>query len=192
MKVKYKNNFDSLSFNGNKVLIKCSFCKKEKTFYKQRLVNLFSCGCTTWRTHNMRYTKFYLIWKGINGRCYCKSNKAYSHYGGKGITSSWKNSFLKFKEEMYGDFLIHVSKYGEKNTSIDRVDNSKGYSKENCRWATIKEQARNKKNTMYIEYNGKTVSVRELSEIKGIKYETLRRRILNNWGEERLFIQPLR
>lgn len=114
-----------------------------------------SCGClwnenhdviaSKLRTHGMTGTRFYGIWKGINGRCYCKSNRAYIHYGKLGVTSWWKDSFLKFKDDMYADYKQHVARYGEKNTSIDRIDPYGDYTKDNCRWATNTQQANNKR-----------------------------------------------
>ena len=74
--------------------------------------------------------------------------------------------------------------------SIDRIDNSKGYSPENCRWATAKEQNRNKDNLKYIEYQGERHSVVEWSEILHINYGTLRGRLLKGWDIERAFTTP--
>lgn len=139
----------------------------------------------------MRNTRFYNIWKGIQGRCYCKSNKAFYGYGSNGIGSDWKNDFLRFKEDMYESYIEHVLKFGEQNTSIDRIDNNRNYSKENCRWATLLEQANNKGNTTYLTVNGVKKSVRTWSREKKIKYETLRARIARGWPENIIFSKPI-
>lgn len=84
----------------------------------------------------------YNIYHGIKQRCYNKNNKYYSYYGGRGIcmSCSWLNSFEKFYKDM--------GPRPSKNYSIDRIDNSKGYFKENCRWSTKTEQQINRRQTV--------------------------------------------
>lgn len=74
---------------------------------------------------------------------------------------------------MYSSYLIHLDKFGKKETTLERIDNEGNYSKENCRWATIKEQARNRSNRVEITLNGETHSVKEWSEIIGISNASL-------------------
>lgn len=114
-----------------------------------------SCGClrkelqgNRMRKHGMTFTKMYRTWNAMKNRCYLKSHPAYKNYGGRGITvcDRWKDSFENFYEDMKEGFDEHLEKHGSRNTSIDRIDNEKGYYKENCRWATMGEQLQNKRN----------------------------------------------
>lgn len=89
-------------------------------------------------------TRFCTIFKALKGRCNNKNNPKYKNYGNRGIICEW-SSYLNFKKEMYASYLKHVAKFGEKNTSIDRVNNDGNYCRQNCRWATAKQQANNRR-----------------------------------------------
>jgi hypothetical protein len=112
--------------------------------------NTKSCGC--WKvehggitgrnttTHGMSFTKAYRTWSSIKRRCYSKNHKDYKWYGARGISvcEKWIESF----ESFYAD--MGAPPHG---MSIDRIDNSLGYSVENCRWASSVEQNSNRRNT---------------------------------------------
>ena len=67
----------------------------------------------------------------------------FKRYGGRGISSdSWKY-FIDFYDDMYESYLEHVSQYGEKETTLERINNNDDYRKDNCRWATLSEQQSN-------------------------------------------------
>lgn len=116
-----------------------------------------SCGCykkevigDLFRTHGFSTSdkvtkKFYQSWKSIKSRCYFVANKEYPNYGGRGITvcDRWLNSFENFRDDMYESYLKHIQEFGKSNTSLDRLNPNFNYCKENCRWASNSQQARN-------------------------------------------------
>lgn len=133
-----------------KVVYRCRCsCGKELDVAGESMVsgNTTSCGHLSGESHKMSGTRFYNIWKGMKQRCLNKDNPSYKFYGARGITicDRWKDSFLAFKEDMYESYLEHIEKYGEKETTLDRIDSSLNYEMLNCHWATWKEQYFNRR-----------------------------------------------
>lgn len=154
-----------------------------------------SCGCLSkettsemFKTHGMSNTRLYRIYKKMYRRCYKLKTKWFENYGGRGITicQEW------IGEQGFENFAEWSMKNGyADNLSIDRKDNDKGYSPDNCRWASAKEQANNTRSTVFLTYKGETKSASEWSEITGIRQDTLTMRKRNGWSDEECIEIPL-
>ena len=104
--------------------------------------------------HGMSDTRFYKVWDNMKIRCTSSWHSKFKHYGGRGIRIIWK-SFEEFRDDMYKSYLVHVKKYGEKQTTLDRIDNNGNYCKTNCRWATYSQQNVNRRTTTTHRIGGK-------------------------------------
>lgn len=126
-------------------------------------------------------TKEYKCWCVIKQRCLNPNCSRYDSYGGKGITicKEWENSFQCFIKDM--------GYPPNKNYSIDRIDNTKGYCKENCRWATWEEQYKNREST--INYNGLTL--REICRERNLNLQNVYSRLNDlKWDFEKAINTP--
>lgn len=113
--------------------------------------------------HWLTWTRIFNIFNSLTQRCSNKNCKAYKYYGWRGIKCEWE-TFAKFYNDMNESYEISVSLNWEKNTTIDRIDVNWNYSKNNCRWATMKEQQRNKRNNRKLEYKWKKYTLSEIEE----------------------------
>jgi len=138
-----------------------------------------SCGCLmldTNTSHNKSRSLEYKVWDSMIQRCGNKSHKAYDNYGGRGISvcSEWQD-FENFYADM-GD---------KEGLTLERLDNDKGYSKDNCKWASWSENNRNRRSIRIVELDGVSKSVVEWAEVTGLKIQTICSRLNKGWTAER-------
>lgn len=158
---------------GNKKIIKaCNFTGKRATK---------SCGCAEIKHgHSMHgKTREYSSWDNIRRRCdlkysQCRRSKTYIELvkSGKAIDPRWFN---------FKNFLNDMGLCPKGKTSIDRIDNSKGYWKDNCRWANQKEQNRNKISNIYFTHENTTLCLKDWITKLSLNENTVRARIRLGW-----------
>lgn len=136
-----------------------------------------SCGCYNLekcierlpvkRTHCLSRTPLYRCWILMKQRCFNSDRKDWMEYGGRGITicDEWLDSSKFFEWAL-------VNGYKE-GLTLDRIDTNGNYEPSNCRWATAKEQTRNRRNTVKTTFHGEEITLGELSERYDIPYTTL-------------------
>ena len=135
-----------------------------------------SCGCQKGSPrHGMCDSSTYKIWTGIKQRCTNPANHAYQWYGANGITicERWADSFDNF----LADMGPHT-----KGMSIDRIDGTKGYSPENCRWATYSEQSNNRSSNVWIEYGGERLTAAQWSHRLNGTRQLVKDRLRRGWS----------
>lgn len=146
-----------------------------------------SCGCLNAERiiqHGMSHSHVYRVWQAMLQRCENPNNPAYSNYGGRGIAVCER--WHRF-ENFFADMGNRPVGY-----SLDRKENDEGYCKENCRWATTTQQARNKQKSRVIEYQGEKATLAEWAQRKGMGWYTLRSRLdYNGWDIEKALNEPL-
>ncbi len=115
---------------------------------------------------NKKSMKEYRIWKAMKARCYAPSQNK-GHYKDRGIQvcDRWKNSFDCFLEDM--------GRIPDDSYSIERLDPFGNYEPSNCIWIPMKHQPKNRSNTIFVEYNGKTMCLKDYAREIGVKYTTL-------------------
>lgn len=127
-------------------------------------------------------TPTYKIWEKMLARCRNQNNKGYPRYGGRGITVC----------ERWADFSNFLADMGERpeGLSLDRINVNGNYEPGNCRWATAKEQALNRRDNVRVVYEGREMTVREAADLSGLGYMTIRSRMKRGWPESDWFVRP--
>lgn len=144
--------------------------------------NSTSCGCFRDeilphnKTHGMTRTPLYAVWRQMIQRCINPKAKGFNRYGARGITvcQRWRN-FQNFYEDMGDRF---------NGATIERINTNGNYEPENCRWATMIDQARNKTSNRLITLWGKTQSLAAWTDELDMNYQLVHRRLRNGWSEQ--------
>lgn len=166
---------------------KCD-CGKKSVVYRGSLRNgdTESCGCLfrlmiskNNTTHGKARTLIYKVWVSMKGRCLNLNDKDYKHYGGRGITicDRWMDFELFYKD--MGDPPSRMT--------LERINTNGNYEPGNCKWATQREQANNKRNNVILSYRGTNLTISQWARRLGIRKDTLRYRILHGWTIQRAF-----
>lgn len=138
------------------------------------------------KTHGLSYIPEYRAWQTMRLRCTVPTNRAYANYGGRGITVCER--WLDSPENFIADMGPKPSPAHE----LDREDNEKGYSPENCRWVTRTVNDRNRRSNVMIEFRGETRAMVEWCEMLNIPQDTARYRMKNGWTIEDALTKPVR
>lgn len=176
-------------------LFKCD-CGKEivANGFSVRSGHTTSCGCRLSEvtaslkySHGMARTRIYRTYQHMKERCINQDDKSYWRYGGRGIKicDEWlgESGFDNFN-----NWSI-LNGYNE-NLTIDRIDVNGNYEPSNCRWATWRTQANNKRNNRYITYDGTTKTLSEWSQQFGIGEATIRARLNRGWDIDKALNTP--
>jgi hypothetical protein len=163
---------------GYRYLFACDCgSEKETSGAFVRSGSVLSCGClksemiaTKNFVHGMIHSGAYKSWCAMKTRCTNANQEANKRYAHLGFDSSWK-VFENFVRDM-GERPVGMT--------LERIDNTKGYSKDNCRWATAAEQSRNTKQNVFITHEGKTMCMTDWARETGIPYTTIQDRVRRN------------
>jgi hypothetical protein len=151
-----------------------------------------SCGCYKAMNSSKRFTKHglskskeYRAWQSMKDRCHNPRNPRFRDYGGRGIRvcEKWRNDFSSFYKD-----VGHMPSAGYE---ADRKNNEGDYDPRNFRWATLKEQARNKRTSHNITYKNQTRTLAEWSEMMGISRSVLHYRLKKGWSVERVLTKKV-
>lgn len=171
------------------VLAQC-ICGKVKVYLLNNIERgrSKSCGCSQVRpiTHGLSKHRLYWIFTSMSDRCKNTKARFYHRYGGRGIKicSEWEHNFKKFY-----DWAIQNG--WQEGLEIDRINNDGNYEPSNCRWATDKEECRNRSTNKIIEFNGEKRCVAEWCELHNITQQVFYKRRKRGWDIKRALESPL-
>lgn len=120
-------------------------------------------------------------------RCYNPNHKQFKDYGGRGIEvcEEWKDNFKQFAEDMYPKPF--------KEAQLDRIDNNKGYSKDNCRWVSRLENQRNRRDNFKVIYDGVEQCLRTLCDELALDFTVINTRIRQlEWDVKKALTTPIK
>lgn len=133
-----------------------------------------------------KYSPEYSIWLNMRARCGNSKNNRYSTYGARGIRvcERWDADFL--------NFLSDMGRRPGEDYSLDRIDNNGNYEPENCRWATRKEQCRNRTTSRFLTLGGETKTLAKWGAESGLGVSLLHGRLKRGWSIRKALTEPVR
>lgn len=136
-------------------------------------------------THNSSFSAEYNIWGNMLYRCNNENSSHYSNYGGRGVRvcAEWHS---------YESFISDMGMRPTKDHSLERIDVNGNYCKSNCKWATKREQSRNRRNSRFIFVEGKKMQVDDYCEAYNVKASAIKSRIQRGWSNDRIINTPVR
>jgi hypothetical protein len=160
-----------------------------------------SCGCArnekiaeTLKRHGHwsggKASPEYGAWDAARRRCTNPSDRSYARYGGRGIDMCNRWVSGEGDTPPFECFIADMGLRPSPAHSLDRTNNSQGYSPENCRWATCKQQGRNRRTTIMLFWRGRQITAPEIVEITGLKYVTVKARLRMGWPIDRIMSEP--
>lgn len=195
---------------GRLLVVECVVRQKKKTLWRcrcdcgaevissrSRLLErrIKSCGCYVRIPNRLAYVEGasgqsirpeFKIWDAMITRCKSPLHDAYKYYGGRGISVCDRWVHGDGKNSGFDCFFLDMGSKPTSKHSIDRYPDKDGnYTPENCRWASVKEQANNKSNNVWITVNGVTKTMTQWAEASGIPYKTVHNRIrVGGWSPQ--------
>lgn len=155
-----------------------------------------SCGANVHRKkHGGVNEKLYGVYRAMLQRCYNANNSQYDDYGGRGITvcDEWKDSYISFRDWAFTNgYREEVLPNGLNKWTIDRINVNGNYEPNNCRWITCQEQQFNKRDNVYITYNGETKTAKEFSIQYNISPDVLWQRLKHGWEVNEAIETPVK
>lgn len=177
-------------------LFRCGYCKKEWVTRIRSVEegSTKSCGCLQReavrktglknKQHGLTNSVEYAVWNMMLQRCNNSNNSEYHNYGGRGIRvcEEWKD---------FENFITDMGRRPKGKLYLERKNNDGHYCKDNCVWATAKEEANNKRNNVLLTFNGKTQTQQQWAEELNIPRETLAKRLKMGWSDEKILTTPI-
>lgn len=153
-----------------------------------------SCGCALAEimpTVNFKHgdarvgkiTFLFSVWRQMLGRCHNPNLNSYKYYGGRGIKvcERW-SEYVNFKSDMEPGYKVGLQ--------LDRINNDGNYEPGNCRWATRREQSRNRRSNVWLTFRGRTQILKDWADEIGVSYTAIQYRIEHGWSVERALTEP--
>lgn len=145
--------------------------------------------------HGLSRTRLYRKYVGMKTRCYCNNEQYYKDYGGRGIKvcDEWlgKYGFTNFAKWAFENgYSEEKGDNGKTILTLDRIDVNGDYTPSNCRWVTNQEQQNNKRDNVFLEFNGKKQTMMQWARELGVGFRMIENRIKRGWSVEKTLTTP--